>query len=413
MWPWIKRWRDWAMHELWPLYRLRPQPQALHYGYEKAGLTILDQPIPWNAESVLVEALLNLRSPALRRKGDYQLRLPGLELYPAESLRKQDGENGYRVHFRVPPPPATVTAELLYRGHLLAQLTLPHLSREEFLHSLRLQMPTLFVRLGEATVSCQTFVSTQCQGMVASAILASPTSLAPVLDLELQVEFRCERNGYASCVPVRLCSTQLSGTQALLMVSPRRFPRRIGDWVTTWMAGDRALASQRVRAISQKHFQRSLRVADTRFLTQSAKGVVRLCRQISQTDHPARVGPCFFVCSREPGMAGICSLQIQAQVAGAIQPPLLMDQDILITDGPTMVAPGTLDADDLDQISAFELSMKGRSLGLLSLCPTPTATFTSEGGFKAPPNEFSWNAAADEELNERLNRLFEGRGPGE
>ena len=60
MWPWIKRWRDWAMHDLWPMYRLGPQPQALHYSYEKAGLTLHDQPIPWNAEAVVVEAMLRL-----------------------------------------------------------------------------------------------------------------------------------------------------------------------------------------------------------------------------------------------------------------------------------------------------------------------------------------------------------------
>ena len=58
MWPWIKRWRDWAMNELWPLFRLGPQPQALHFSYEKAGLTIHDQPIPWNAEAVLIDALV-------------------------------------------------------------------------------------------------------------------------------------------------------------------------------------------------------------------------------------------------------------------------------------------------------------------------------------------------------------------
>ena len=55
MWPWIKRWRDWAMNDLWPLYRINPQPQALHYSYEKAGLTLHDQPIPWNAEAVVVD----------------------------------------------------------------------------------------------------------------------------------------------------------------------------------------------------------------------------------------------------------------------------------------------------------------------------------------------------------------------
>ena len=40
MWPWIKRWRDWAMNDLWPFYRISPQPQAIHYSYEKAGLTV-------------------------------------------------------------------------------------------------------------------------------------------------------------------------------------------------------------------------------------------------------------------------------------------------------------------------------------------------------------------------------------
>ena len=58
--PWIKRRRDWAMHDLWPLYWMGPQPQALHYSYEKAGLTLHDQPIPWNAEAVLVEGTLRL-----------------------------------------------------------------------------------------------------------------------------------------------------------------------------------------------------------------------------------------------------------------------------------------------------------------------------------------------------------------
>jgi hypothetical protein len=412
MWPWIKPWRDWAMHDLWPLFRLRPQPQTLHYGYEKAGLTLHDQPIPWNAEAVVVEALLRLASPAMRRGGDYQLRLPRQDLVPIESFQRLD-EGAHRIAFRFPPPPTTVTAELLHKGHAIAQLTLPHLSREEFLTNLCLQMPTLFVKLGDENVACRTFVSNQCRGLSASAVLTSPTSLVPILDLDLQVEFRSERAGKATCVPARLCSTQLAGTQALALVAPRRFPRRIGDWTATWLAGDRPLSTQRVRAISQRHFLRSLRLADTRFVTQNAKGSVRLCRQLGQNDHPARVGPCFLVSSKEPGMAGTCSLRVQAQVAGAIQPPLLMEQDVLITDGPTVVAPGTLDAAELRQISGFELSLKGHSLGVLSLCPTPTATFTSEGGFKSAPPEFTWTAAADEELTERLNRLVEGRSAGE
>ena len=100
-------------------------------------------------------------------------------------------------------------------------------------------------------------------------------------------------------------------------------------------------------------------------------------------------------------------MQVHAQVAGAVRPPLLLEQEVLVTDGPTMVAPGTLDAADLGQVSGFELLAKGQPLGVLPLCPAPTATFTSEGGFKAP-HEFPWSAAAEEELNERLGKLLGG-----
>ena len=108
-------------------------------------------------------------------------------------------------------------------------------------------------------------------------------------------------------------------------------------------------------------------------------------------------------------MAGLCRLLVRAQVPGAVQPPILQEQEYLITDGPTPVAPGTADAADLRQVSAFELCMKGQVLHVLSLCPAPAASFTSEGGFKTA-QDYSWSAAAEEELTERLNRLFEGRG---
>ena len=42
-------------------------------------------------------------------------------------------------------------------------------------------------------------------------------------------------------------------------------------------------------------------------------------------------------------MAGICRLHIRAQVPGTVLPPVLEEQEILITDGPTPVAPGTAD----------------------------------------------------------------------
>src|SRR5438309_6630314 len=182
MWPWIKRWRDWAMNDFWPMHRTGPQPQALHYSYEKAGLTLHDQPIPWNAEAVLVEALVRLPPSSPRRKSDFHLRLGRQESIAPESLRREEGEERQRLAFRFTPPGHTVVAELLCRNHLLGQLTLPALSRDEFISRLQLQMPTLFVRIGDQSVACQTFVASQCRGLLASALLTSPSSLVPLLD---------------------------------------------------------------------------------------------------------------------------------------------------------------------------------------------------------------------------------------
>lgn len=409
MWPWIKRWRDWAMNDFWPLRRLGHRPQAVHVSYEKAGLTVHDQAVPWNAEAVLVEAALRL--PANRRKNDFQLLLPDLAPVAAEHLRREENDDRHRLSFRFPPPRRTTVGDIVYRGNPLGQVTVPMISRDEFVRNLRVQMPTLFVRLGGQSVACQTFVSTQCKGVMASAVLASPTSLAPLLDLGLQVEFRSERTGAVLSVPAPLTSSQLAGRQALVSLAPRKFPRRIGNWVVTWKLGETVLVTQRLRAISQRHFQKSLRVADTRFVVQSLKEGVRLRRQVPPLEAGDRVGPCFLVCSREAGMAGLTTLRAHAQVAGAVQPPVLTEDEFLITDGPTIFAPGTLEANDINQVNGFELRVKDRVLGMLSMCPAPAATFSSEGGFK-PAEEFIWTAAAEEELNDRLNRLLEGGAGG-
>ena len=198
MWPWIKRWRDWAMHELWPLYRIGPQPQAMHYSYEKAGLTLDDQPIPWNAEAVLVEAHAALPASASRRKADYfNSACPGKNSFAAEQLRRQENDERYAIVFRLPPPgESVVSGNALPRPRAgTAYAAVPE--QDDFLQNLRLQISTLFVRLGTQTVACQTFVSSQCRGLLANAVLPSPTSLVPLLDLDLQVEFRCERGGAA------------------------------------------------------------------------------------------------------------------------------------------------------------------------------------------------------------------------
>ena len=83
-------------------------------------------------------------------------------------------------------------------------------------------------------------------------------------------------------------------------------------------------------------------MSDTRFVIQNDKDEVYLTRQLPPPEGVARAGPCFLVSSREPGMAGQCTLQVRAQMMGAEPLHELQEQHVLITDGPTMVAPGTL-----------------------------------------------------------------------
>src|SRR5439155_9573063 len=99
MWPFTKRLSAWLMNEFRTAVRGGPQSQALHFGYEKAGLTLLDPAIPWNADAVFVEASLK-PAGTNQRKADFTLRLPLGESIPAESLRSEEGGERHRVVFR-------------------------------------------------------------------------------------------------------------------------------------------------------------------------------------------------------------------------------------------------------------------------------------------------------------------------
>src|SRR5437868_8142710 len=117
MWPWIKRFPGSAMRDLWNLFRTAgPQSQALHCSYEKAGLTVDNQPIPWNAEAVLVEANVQLSPTNARNKTDFRLRLGTTgRLFSTEVLRQEPGEPQARLFFRVPVPADNSVAELTWR----------------------------------------------------------------------------------------------------------------------------------------------------------------------------------------------------------------------------------------------------------------------------------------------------------
>jgi len=403
MWRWIRHWRDWAMNEIVTPRRLTGQPQSLYFRSEKGGLTLDNQPVPWSAEAVVVEALLRLPAAA-RRRGDFTLRVPGFDPIPAEILKADEAGQRHRLYFRFPVPKATGTCELLWKHHVLGKVEIPVVTPEQFLTELKLHLPSAFVSVSGRSVAAQTFVTTQQHGLCAAAVIQSPTGLVPLLDLGLSATFRTAKGTKTVVTPVPLTATQLAGGEALVTALPPRLPRKAGEWTVTWTCPGRELATTRMRAVTPRGFRNSLRVSDTRFGVVTTDGDFRVTRQMP-AEGVARAGPCFFVASREPGMAGLAEFEIGVQVPGVDRSPTVLEQTVLITDGPTPVAPGLIPMSELKHASAFELRVKGRVLGVLPLSPVPTATFTAEGGYKPPP-EFTWSAAAEDELSERLARLM-------
>lgn len=403
----IKHWLDWAMTDLLHLARPRPSEQAVHTRYEKAGLTLHGPPVPWNADAVVVEVLARL-PPTARNRADFTLRLPGQEPVPADAVRPDD-EARHRVFFRFPVPGESATAEVLWKHRLLANVPVTVQTADEFLAGLRVANPTVAVRVGPQAVAAQTFIATQCRGLTAAAVLRSTTGLVPLADLGVAVVFRADRGGEPIRVPAPLTGAQLAGKEALVTAAPLKAWRQSGGYSITWEVGNREVLTQRVAAVTGKRFVESLRVSDSRFVAADKAGNVRVTRHPPPAGEAARVGPCFVLASREPGAAGLLTLQVAAISPGAPRPTVTLEQTVLVTDGPTVFAPGLIDVGELGTATGFELRHKSRVLGVLSVSPVPTAVFNGEGAFRPPP-DFAWSNAAEDELTERLGKLMGGSG---
>src|SRR5687768_3916617 len=114
------------MRDLWNLFRgHHPRLAALHYAFEKAGLVLDNQPIPWCAETVMVEAQVDVPAPlSAHLPGDFLLRLAD-ERLPPEQLHFNDPHHFANLLFRFPVPGKSTFAELLWKGRSLGQVALP------------------------------------------------------------------------------------------------------------------------------------------------------------------------------------------------------------------------------------------------------------------------------------------------
>src|SRR5205823_5893546 len=182
------------VHLIWPFVCLRSlKLLSLRGRYEKAGLSVADEPIPWNADAVLVEAVIRHPAHPVPRKDEFQLRTP--DRIPRLPIALQPAEEGaVRVTFRLPPIQCQTSAAVYCGANLLGQILLPFLPAAVFLRNLGVRSPTVFAFLGASNVACQTLVEGQCHGLSAGGILASPTSLLPISDFNLRAEFTGPNN---------------------------------------------------------------------------------------------------------------------------------------------------------------------------------------------------------------------------
>ncbi len=379
--------------------------QGLHYSFEKSGLTLDRQPIPWNAEAVLVEAVVRAVTLSSAGVREFGLHLPNQPRIEAESFRA--GLPGQmHVFFRLAVPPSTMPAEVRCGDRSLGQINLPLLTQAEFLNGLKVSEPTVHVRWKDVAHACKAYVTTQAKELIASMLLSSPTSLAPLVDLELGVHMVSDSELIARHI-VRLESNQLAGRQALVVV-PFAKPRAgVRDCDICWTIGEQIHATSSIRSYRPAEFQKSLRISTTRLYLEGPAGVLPLVRIApSSWDGIARLGPVFLVSSGIAGMAG--QAEFRVRVLDATRKVMLEMPPVttLVTDGPTVIAPGTLGRDDA--INTFELWCGPRRLGELMLGRAPTAAFTPEGGIAAGRDDYAWSQEAEEQLRQKLGQLLAG-----
>ena len=202
MWPWIKRWRDWAMNDLLPARPARPaaagRPLPVREG--RAGAARPARPVERRRGRRRGAA-----APAARRPPQGRLHPP-----PARPrARRRPSRSAPRPTTATasssasPSPPATTTGELLLEATApVAPVTVPVLTADEFLAGLRLTLPTRRASGSASRPSPrQTFVATQCRGLIASCVLRSPTPLGPARrpGADGRVPQRADRHGARRC----------------------------------------------------------------------------------------------------------------------------------------------------------------------------------------------------------------------
>ncbi len=378
-----------------------PWLEEIAVGYEKGGLAVFGEPIPWNAEAILVEALVWMRTEEGGKErfslGDSLLR----GVPPTAASRQEPGWT--LLSFRLPPRRHCTRAELCWRFHPLRRLRLPHVTSQEFLQRLQLRSPTLMAWFGDQRLACQAAPPGSCDGLLATALLTSPTSLLPLLDLDLRLEVTNQANGLVQTIPLELSGSQLTAQQALVCQALNWAPQGNAGLSVRWMVCDRLLGSSEFRPVAPDRFEESLYVVDAGYLYRRADQSLLLSHYLPQTNPGSLLGGCYYLASRQRGVAGYCPVEVHCRPFNSSSTHIVLRQQALVLDRPSplLIPPAIME--NLDQ-SVLELFSRGRKLGSLPVFPCPQGTFTTEGGLCNEP-QFLWTESAEWELANRLEQL--------
>jgi hypothetical protein len=388
---------------MWRFFRRFPQVLRQWHSYEKAGLRVSDEAIPWNADTVLVEALVGWSGNPLSRI-DFELRIPDEVPLTATSLEERGG-GLYHVLFRPATSRGTRAGMLYWRCRPLAKVELPYLSRERFLDGLQIDVPTFFARFQESCVACRSVVEGQSCDLLASSLLRSPTSLLPLVDFGLCLEFAGPVSNRSPRVPLRLAGAELLGRQAVLM-SP--LPVRLGAagcWSVSWTLGGRTLARRDLRVIAREAFLESIYVPSGWSWPAVASPAITTSDEAALSDLRTRQRFYVHVASRELGVAARCPIEVRLRYEFQEQELGLEQQDVLVTDVPSPCVAVSGNIAELRDLRAIELFSQGRFLGSVPWEPAQSATFNAEGGFLTLGSR-SWTPFDEIKLEERLGRLM-------
>lgn len=384
------------------LYR-RPRVESVRFGYEKAGLAVYDEPIPWNAETALVEGVVWLPQRLGPDTPDFSLRLPEPSPSATPTLHPLQPFLA-RIVFRIPPPRTATAVQLCWGSAPLTRVVLPFLSEDEFLRRLVLSGPTVFVGFNSRYVSCRSMVGGQGRGAVSQGILKSPTRLLPLADLRLRAEFIQWPGGRMWDRPVLLNRSQLNDRQTALIACPPPLSEEIAGLTVRWTVEERLLASHTIHTVPRRAFQESLQLVDSGYLCEGPDGRTAFRTYLPCRDAIRQVAPCFRIASLITGMAGLCTLEIRTRPASSASSPAPFRLETLIGDGPSLVAPPLMKPEDFRRAAGFELVCDGKVLGSLAACPRSAATFSTEGSFHIS-GDSDWLPVDEQELVDRLAQL--------